>query len=144
MRGNPKLQVTRAEDTSEMLRLRRDGWSYRAIGEHFAITHSSVYERVQKALHDTVAESADEVRTLELERLDKMQARLEAKIEAGDMKAIATALSIMDRRAKYLGIDAPAKTEVTVALQETSEIDAAVAELVAAMKAQDEHASTDA
>ena len=137
-----QLKVIRTEEAADMLRMRRDGHTYRSIATVYKMSVSSVYERVQKALHDTIAESADEVRTLELERLDQMQAAIQTKVDQGDPRAVQSALAIMDRRAKYLGIDQPAKTEVTVALSETDKIDAAVAELVAAMQAHDAHADT--
>ena len=49
---------------------------------------------------------------MELARLDAMLSALDDKIEAGDTKAIGTALRIMDRRAKYLGLDGPIKIDM--------------------------------
>src|SRR6266568_8631040 len=51
--------------------------------------------------------NADTVRQEELARLDKMYAGLEGKIEGGDLPAIRVGLAIMERRARYLGLDAP-------------------------------------
>lgn len=73
---------------------------------------------------------ADEVRTLELERLDKFLLALWDKIEQGDPIAIDRGLKIMDRRAKYLGLDAPVKQQVEVTTYEGgSELDREVARL---------------
>jgi hypothetical protein len=73
---------------------------------------------------------ADEVRTLELERLDRFLSYLWDKIEQGDPVAIDKGLKIMDRRAKYLGLDAPIKQQVEVTTFEGgTELDREVARL---------------
>lgn len=141
-----KLAVTQAESaetTAQMLELRKKGWTYRAIGEKYGMSAPSAYERVKKALYNTVAEPAEDLRQMELERLDDLYTKLSAKIEAGDVRAISTALSIMDRRAKMLGIDAPMKVESSVTLNETSKIDQAVADLVALMRDADDRSPAD-
>jgi hypothetical protein len=50
-------------------------------------------------------EDLETIRKTELARLDRMQAAISAKAEAGDKAAIATALKIMERRAAYIGLD---------------------------------------
>ena len=74
---------------------------------------SNAHKAVQQAIADIPKELAEDVRLLELERLDRMLAGMWPKAIAGDPKAVAAAVKIMDRRAKYLGIDAPVRTELT-------------------------------
>ena len=58
--------------------------------------------------------------------------RLNDRTERGDTKAIDTALKIMDRRAKSMGLDAPTKVQAEVTTHDSSNsIDNEVARLVA-------------
>jgi len=59
-----------------------------------------------KRIHTENNEAAQEVRTLELDRLDTMQAALWGKVIAGNEGAVDRVLRIMQRRADLLGIDA--------------------------------------
>lgn len=113
-RGNQNSvkKVTTAEKTRQALEYRKAGMSYRAIGERVGWKSKSyVYKKITEALEQLVREPAEQLRTLELERLDRMFLALWQKITSGDAKAISTGLSIMERRAKLLGLDAPAKWE---------------------------------
>jgi hypothetical protein len=52
-----------------------------------------------------LGELAAEVRTLELDRLDALWLSQYDKAKKGDVSALDRCLKIMDRRAKYLGLD---------------------------------------
>jgi len=67
--------------------------------------------RALAALKVETEEKAEEVRDLELRRLDKMLQIAEAAAEGGDLAAIDRVIRIQERRSKYLGLDAPAKNE---------------------------------
>ena len=57
-------------------------------------------------MRERTAESADDLRTLEAERLDHLwQIAMTEAITNRDMRAIDTALRIQDRRAKLFGLD---------------------------------------
>ena len=60
---------------------------------------------MQRAIRDITKEPAKDVLELEVARLDAMLAGLWEKATDGDDKAVTSALRIMDRRAKYLGLD---------------------------------------
>jgi hypothetical protein len=64
-------------------------------------------------LRETLQEPADEVRQLELLRLDRYLSAIAEKVDSGDLKAIDRALKIMERRSKLLGLDAPQKVAPT-------------------------------
>lgn len=68
---------------------------------------------IESALKRTLQEPADAVRELELTRLDTMLLGLWPAASKGDIAAIGAAMQIMNRRARYLGLDAPEKREVT-------------------------------
>lgn len=56
---------------------------------------------------------AEEVRTLEVARLDAMLLALWPQVKQGNQGAIEKALKVEERRAKLLGLDAPAKIAPT-------------------------------
>ena len=64
-----------------------------------------------RALKKTLQEPADEVRTLEVERLDSLLNGLWQRRHVPEITD--RILRIMERRAKLLGLDAPTRTEVT-------------------------------
>ena len=56
---------------------------------------------------------SEELRQLELERLDLLTRGLEPMASVGNPGAVNAYLRVMERRAKLLGLDAPVKTDVT-------------------------------
>ena len=79
-------------------------------------TQPAIYQAVKRAvqkLNTEVTETAKHSRTLELRRLDKMLQQMMAQAIAGDQFAVDRVIKIMERRAKYLGLDAPTKTALT-------------------------------
>lgn len=130
-------QTTSAQLTVEMLELRKQGWTYQAIGDQYGITAPSAYQRVKKALHDLVVEPAEEVRQIELGKLDRAEKAISAKVEAGDTRAIDSMLRIMERRARYMGLDAPVKVEADVVIAEAEQMNATVYAIIQAAGTHD-------
>jgi hypothetical protein len=88
------------------LELRKAGATFEQIAQQVGYSgRSKAYEAVQKALRDVTIDDAEEVLALELQRLDAMQMGLWGKARVGDVQAVNALLRIMDRRAKYLGLD---------------------------------------
>lgn len=111
-----KQTINASNRQVEALRLRAAGMNYEEIGEKMGIPKGSAYRCVMKALallRENVKEEADQVRTLELQRLDNMFRHAFEAIEKGDIRAIDQALRCMVRRAKLLGLDMPAKLAQT-------------------------------
>jgi hypothetical protein len=131
------------EREARALALRRDGHTYAEIGKVLGVNRQMATRIVQRGLDRIVREPAEQVRLLELERLD--QAQVEAltvlrcrhvlvqggKIIKDDdgqpladhgpvMAAIATLLRIMERRAKLLGLDRPTRHDVSADLSVAS------------------------
>lgn len=61
-----------AQRDAEMAKMRSDGYGYQAIADHFGVVVSAAYEAVQRAMLATVQEPGEEVKRLEIERLDEM------------------------------------------------------------------------
>jgi hypothetical protein len=109
------VRIRAAERRSEALRLRKGGTTYAQIGRELGVSEQRAHRIVTQELARLNAERAEqaaEVTRLELERLDVLLAGVWAKAQAGDGPAIDRVLSIMGRRAKLLGIDAPEKREL--------------------------------
>lgn len=86
------------------------GFNYEEIGLRLGVSRAQAYKYVQGALRTIRArtdEVADDVRTLELIRLDRLQLALWRRAVEGDETAIDRILRIMERRARMLGIDSP-------------------------------------
>ena len=101
--------VKSAERRAEALAYRRQGYTYDEIGEAMDCSKQNAHKLVHRALSEMLWENVDQVRTLELARLDAMLAGLWPGAIAGDGHAVDGVLKLMDRRARYLGIDAPVK-----------------------------------
>lgn len=98
------------------LELRLQGLTYSAIAEELRGTpgvsktynHSMAHTDVKdglKVLREEMAELAAEVLDMELQRLDVMLSGVWEAAANGDAAGVSTALRIMDRRARYLGLD---------------------------------------
>lgn len=109
-----RLQTAELERACFDARIR--GLSYRAIAAECNTTEATAHRAVTRVLARTRAaanEHADELRAIELDRLDRLMVALGPQVKAGHLGAIDRILAIMARRAKLLGLDAPVKTDVT-------------------------------
>lgn len=118
--GEPMASERHIETTDKQrqaLEYRKDGLDYREIAARLNLSVGGAHKAVQTALRKTIQEPADEVRTLEVTRLDTMLRAIAPQIAAGDHGAIDRALKIMERRAKLLGLDAPLKVHTDLMLR---------------------------
>lgn len=113
-RGKDKEKSKILERQIQVLELRQSGWSFRAIGEKLDISHVQAWQDFQNALtelREVSNDKADDLRQLELERLDALTKALEPMAMVGNTNSINAYLRVMERRAKLLGLDAPEKKE---------------------------------
>lgn len=90
------------------LELRKAGVGFEQIAQQLEYKDASgAYRAVKRALDRTIHEPADELRALELARLDKMLMSHWGAIQKGHVRSTEIGLKIMERRASYLGLDAP-------------------------------------
>lgn len=89
------------------LELRLQGKTYEQIAAACGYrSRSGAYDAVQRELQRTLQEPAENMRTLEVRRLDRLYEAMEAKALKGDTWSVDRCLKIMERRALLLGLDA--------------------------------------
>jgi len=104
------------ENRLKALQLRKAGLSYEVIGRQLHCTKQNAYRLVKSALESTrkqCSEETENLRQLEVERLDAMLASLWTPASRGDHASIDRVVKLMERRARLLGLDAPAKVAPT-------------------------------
>ena len=116
-RGESKLsprRIAAAERARQALELRKGGASFPEIARRLDFKGpGAAYKAIARTLNRTLQEPAEHVRKLELERLDRLFLAIWPRAKRGDLQAIEKALSISQRRAKLLGLDAPDKIAPT-------------------------------
>lgn len=142
--NSPKAprRVKSKERQRQALNYRLGGLTFDAIGEKIGVTRQAAAILVEKALADTQDEvnmAADELRKVELRRLDTAQSAIWGDVLKGDVQAVAALMRIMDRRAKYQGLDAPTRANVQVT---EGDIDAIIAAELARIAAEREGDTT--
>ena len=109
-----KKRIRNREHVGQALELRKAGASYQKIGDALGLTRQRAFQLVSEGLGElnaTCAQGADDVRRLELERLDAILLSLYP--QRGNPRVADTILRTMERRAKLLGLDAPVKIAPT-------------------------------
>lgn len=106
--------VNAHERTLQALELRKAGLAYTVIADKLGYaTRGAAWAAVMRALKRTLQEPADEVRALEVERLDALYLQMFSRAMKGDYGAVDRCIKISERRAKLLGLDAPVKVAPT-------------------------------
>lgn len=114
--------VRKVSRASAACKMRAEGYSIAEIRQQLGYaTNAKVSSDIRKALRSVEREAAEDVLQMELQRLDELWKPVFAKATDGDEKgflfAVDRALTIMDRRAKYLGLDSQTRGD------EYSEVD---------------------
>ena len=106
-----------AHRRTKVVQLRLAGRTLADIGRELGCSpqrvHAILTQEMQSA-QGLRAETAEELLQLELHRLDTLQAAVWDKALAGDLKAVETALRVIDRRVRLRGLDAPTRSQITV------------------------------
>lgn len=155
-KGRFERDVDTAARDAEACRLRARGYTYDEIAAELGMSSKSrAYDAVQRALVDTVREPADEVRQLELIRLDEMHQAARAVMEATHyvvdkgqvvewngapliddgpvLAAIDRMLRVQERRARLLGLDSPQRVSI-----DAQQIGDDIRDLIAALTGHDD------
>ena len=112
-RKQTQRDYDRAERKRNALELRLAGASYRDIADALQVSQATALQDCKEALADIPAQQADEMRTVELSRLDRLQRAVWPRAIKGDLQAVDRAIKIIDRRAKLFGLDAPQQVQIT-------------------------------
>lgn len=111
----PQRRMAHTEKQRQALALRTTGASYEQIAQalHYR-TRGGAWRAVQEALRKTLQEPADDVRKLELARLDRWLLGIWPQIQAGSLEALDRGLKIMAQRTYYItGLKVPDKVAFT-------------------------------
>jgi len=95
--------------------LRKQGQSYRAIGQVLGVSHAQAQRDVVEELDRLNALTrahAEDYRRLQLERLEDLLAAVWPAAIDGDIAAQGAVLRIIERQSRLLGLDAPARIDI--------------------------------
>ncbi|MCQ9378820.1 hypothetical protein [Methyloversatilis sp. XJ19-49] len=108
--ANSKSKATRAARESEVFEMRKGGATFEKIGAALGVTAQrahQIFERKLLEVRTKTGQTAEQLRALEMQRLDDLQSFLWEKARKGNATAIDRILKIMERRARLEGLDAP-------------------------------------
>lgn len=108
-------EIVRAQRAAEILNMRLQGYSLRAIGDAQTpkMDATRVHQIITAELEKSVTEPIEAVRKMELARLDEMQAGVYERAIGGDPISIDRVLAIQNRRASLAGLNAATKIEAS-------------------------------
>lgn len=93
---------------AQALQMRMDGLSFDAIAKQLGYADApGAYEAVKRALAAIPAAEAAQYRALNVERLNQEREGFRARLAPGEKERVALELSVQEREANYLGLDAP-------------------------------------
>ncbi|MFI8865332.1 hypothetical protein ACIGNW_00215 [Streptomyces sp. NPDC053707] len=153
--GNGRIvrTLTTAERDAEAARLRARGYTYQQIAEELGWSNKGdAHHAVKRVLTETVKEAGDEIRAIELARLDHLHTSAMDVLEREHftvsngrvvsldgsgplpddgpvLAAIDRLLKIQERRARLLGLDAPTKQNISISPDRLAAIEAMAEEL---------------
>ena len=114
-----KKFIISKEKQRTALNYRKTGMTYAQIAKKMGYaSYDGARKAVVAAMDELIREPAEEVLKLEVSRLDAMLLSIWNKISKGDTDAIRTAIQIISRRAKMLGLDMPEKIENSVKFED--------------------------
>src|SRR5664279_1427838 len=123
-----ELQIRTFERQADVLRFRRAGLSFSAIGKQLGITTTSVRRLIEQALTKEFYPQALAIRAEELAHLDALREGLRAGWEAGEPASVSAAIRVAERKAKILGLDADQHSTVEITAKPYVERDVLLAE----------------
>jgi hypothetical protein len=104
---------------AQVLKLRHDGYTVQEVAARVGISpiraHVVIDDAI-KELQDDTTKHAAAIREIELLRLETATKAVMPNVEEGNLGAINTLIKIQDRRAKYIGIDSPSKTNIAMVI----------------------------
>ncbi len=105
VRGQHRNKALAAWRRARAVELAVEGHTYEEIARDVGYANrGTAYRVVQQALGQRVEDGVDELRRLEQERLDALQAGVWERALAGDPTAVRAALRIIESRCRLLGL----------------------------------------
>lgn len=116
MAASKARQVQIATRRTQAVQLRLAGTDWETIATKLGYAdRGSACKDVSRALDAHVAElrgATEELRALQVARVDRLLAAIWPKALKGDPASITTALRLLDRHAKLMGLDEPSRVSV--------------------------------
>ena len=112
---NASDEAGHAIKQTQALHLRAHGHTYRSIAKTLGCSVALAYKLVDEAIAEERAACRSAKANLvemEINRCDMYLTSIAKKVQAGDVRAIDTAIRIADRRSKLLGLDSPEKRQI--------------------------------
>jgi hypothetical protein len=115
MARNITPEPQQIERENKVLELRTQSFTWRAIANEVGYASGAgALKAYMRAIKRQQQEPAEAALFMELTRLDELQSTYWEPAIQGNMRAGEFVLRIMDRRAKFLGLDAPTKIQAEV------------------------------
>lgn len=100
-------KIDRNRRMRDALELRKAGVPYAVIAERLGWkSPQAAYKAVKKALDTQINEPVEELRQIEIERLNHLLMLTWARIQQGDLRSVDAAMRIMERISSLRGVDA--------------------------------------
>jgi len=114
-KGNQDRKIAALERKMKALELRKAGVDYMTIAKRLGYASASgAHNAVKAALKLTLQEPADDLRKLELERIDAALSAIWTQVMKGNHGAVDRFIRLSERRARLIGLDAPQKIEANL------------------------------
>lgn len=98
-------QLEKLERHSQALELRKAGATYQQIGDAMGVNLETARRWVKQAMEGLIREPAEELRQLQMERLNTMLMVIWQEVRQGNLPAIDRALRIMGDQRALMGLD---------------------------------------
>jgi hypothetical protein len=139
---NKTPEPAQIDREKQIIELRIEGYTWRQIAQHIQMSPGGALKAYRRAMVRTLKPVSDELRDLELDRLDTLQQTYWQPAVQGNLRAADFILRVIDKRAKILGLDAPTKIQAEVVTYDGgTNLDAeveAIARLIDANRAVDD------
>lgn len=127
-------RVRAAERRRQVLTWRLQGVPFARIGAQLdpPCSGQRAHQLYVAALADITREPAEQALKADLERLDLLWATALGHALDGSARWAEVGLRVLERRARILGYDAPARSEVRMSVEEIDQLDREIEQLLAA------------
>lgn len=111
--GKRSSRILAQQKRRQALEGRKAGLTYQQIADSVGYTDASAaHKAVMKAFGEVIQEPVNELKTIQIERLNHMLVALWGRVQQGDERAISTALMVMNKMDALMGTDAAQRIEV--------------------------------
>jgi hypothetical protein len=117
-------KIVKKERRLQAISMRKRGLTYAEIGREMGVSRQAAYSYVEREFTSMLKEGnivAEKALSLTLSRFDELLKVYYEEAVKGNRESLNSALAIIDRQVKLLGIEAPKRTEATVTYQNMSD-----------------------